>query len=228
MLITCEHGGNTIPVRYAPLFHGTQKLLKSHRGHDIGALNLARYLARHLRAPLHYSTVSRLLVDLNRSPHHRQLFSSQTRVLDPASRTAVLARYYSPYRGAVEKRIVQMIARGRSVVHVSAHSFTPVFDSKTRMADIGLLYDPARRGERLFCTRFQDALSDFAPTLRVRRNYPYKGTADGFTTYLRKIFSGTHYAGIELEVNQRFFLDAKPAWGGIRLNILRALTTIFG
>ncbi|TND04954.1 MAG: N-formylglutamate amidohydrolase [Gammaproteobacteria bacterium] len=140
----------------------------------------------------------------------------------------MLARYYSPYRGAVEKRIVQMIARGRSVVHVSAHSFTPVFDSKTRMADIGLLYDPARRGERLFCTRFQDALSDFAPTLRVRRNYPYKGTADGFTTYLRKIFSGTHYAGIELEVNQRFFLDAKPAWGGIRLNILRALTTIFG
>jgi hypothetical protein len=36
----------------------------------------------------------------------------------------------------------------------------------------------------------------------VRRNYPYRGTADGFTTYLRRQFSARKYLGIELEVNQ--------------------------
>ncbi len=39
--------------------------------------------------------------------------------------------------------------------------------------------------------------------LKIRRNYPYLGKADGFTTYLRRRFLPCDYAGIELEVNQR-------------------------
>ena len=44
-LVTCEHGGNDIPPRYAPLFRGRRALLASHRGYDPGALVTARALA---------------------------------------------------------------------------------------------------------------------------------------------------------------------------------------
>jgi hypothetical protein len=39
--------------------------------------------------------------------------------------------------------------------------------------------------------------------LRVRRNYPYLGTADGLVSFLRKEFSSELYIGIEIELNQK-------------------------
>ncbi len=78
-LITCEHGGNRIPTAYRRLFRGQKALLGSHRGYDPGALVMAKALARALNAPLVSSAVSRLLVDLNRSIGHPQLFSAATR-----------------------------------------------------------------------------------------------------------------------------------------------------
>src|SRR5258708_4265355 len=78
-LITCEHGGNRIPAPYRALFRGSRALLDTHRGYDAGALVMARELARAFKAPLVSSTVSRLLVDLNRSVGHPQLFSPATR-----------------------------------------------------------------------------------------------------------------------------------------------------
>ena len=38
--------------------------------------------------------------------------------------------------------------------------------------------------------------------MKVRFNYPYKGTSDGLTTTLRKKF-GPRYVGIEIEINQK-------------------------
>ena len=78
-IITCEHGGNRIPAAYRSLFRGQRALLDSHRGHDPGSLVMATALADTFRAPLVASTTSRLLVDLNRSIGHRQLFSEATR-----------------------------------------------------------------------------------------------------------------------------------------------------
>ncbi len=78
LVITCEHGRNRIPV-YRDLFHGHQGLLESHRGYDSGALVMGRALAAAFAAPLVASTVSRLLVDLNRSVGHTRLHSEATR-----------------------------------------------------------------------------------------------------------------------------------------------------
>ena len=73
LVITCEHGGNRIPVPYRDLFRGQQRQLASHRGYDPGALVMGRALAAAFAAPLVVSTVSRLLVDLNRSVGHPRL-----------------------------------------------------------------------------------------------------------------------------------------------------------
>jgi len=79
-----------------------------------------------------------------------------------------------------------------------------------REVDVGLLYDPARAAERKFCDGWARDLKRAAPELRVRKNRPYRGAADGFTTYLRRKL-GPRYLGIELEVSQRFFgKDGSP------------------
>lgn len=162
---------------------------------------VARRLASEFEAPLFFSKTSRLLVELNRSPGHPRLFSEYTCDLDDDDKARIVAQYYEPYRSDVETAIGKAAARGR-VLHLSSHSFTPVMDGVTRHTDVGLLYDPQRPLERQFCDELVPALRLGEEGLRVRRNYPYKGTSDGLTTYLRRQFSATRYAGIELEMNQ--------------------------
>src|SRR5689334_17093692 len=84
ILITCEHGGNRIPPKYRALFRNARALLDSHRGYDAGALAMARDLAAALQAPLISSTVSRLLVDLNRSVGHPRSHHEAIRAIAPA------------------------------------------------------------------------------------------------------------------------------------------------
>jgi len=203
VVVTCEHGGNRIPAAYQPLFADCGALLATHRGYDAGALHMARTLASAFDAPLITSTVSRLLVDLNRSIGHRTLHSDATRHLPHAARERILAQYYRPYRQQVEARVAGAIAAGMRVVHISSHSFTPVLDGIVRKADVGLLYDPARAGELALCESWSAALGRRIAPLRVRRNYPYHGWNDGLTSHLRRRFAPTRYVGIELEINQK-------------------------
>jgi predicted N-formylglutamate amidohydrolase len=191
-------------------------LLDSHRGYDPGALVMARALARAFRAPLVSSTVSRLLIDLNRSIGHAQLFSPATRGAPAKVRAKLVEQHYRPYREQVERLVRQSLLRGRRVIHVSSHSFTPQLDGKLRCADVGLLYHPGRRGEVELCARWKASLASCAPQLRVRRNYPYAGKGDGLTSHLRRRFPPSKYVGIELEVNQRIVLAAARRWAALR------------
>ena len=50
--------------------------MHSHRGYDKGALKLGQELADMLQAAFFAATVSRLLIDLNRSIGHPKLYSS--------------------------------------------------------------------------------------------------------------------------------------------------------
>lgn len=223
ILITCEHGGNRVPSRYKPLFHRRRSLLSSHRGWDPGSLPLARTLSRHLGAPLVASTTTRLLVDLNRSPGHPRLFSEITRDLPAEERRWIMEHYYVPYRSAVEARIAEVLDSGHRVWHISTHSFTHILGDEERLADVGLLYDSSRQRERDLCLAWQSALESLEPRLQVRRNYPYRGAADGFTTYLRRRFPEDRYAGIELEVNQRRALLGGRRWALLRRHLADSL-----
>lgn len=200
LLLTCEHGGHRVPRRWAPLFAEHVHLLASHRGWDPGTLRLGRTLARRLNCPLIASTTTRLLVELNRSPHHRDLFSFITRPLPAEERQHILAAHYQPHRQQVEQCIAAAQRAGRRVVHVGLHSFTPVFDGIERQVEIGLLYDPRRHAERAVVS----AMLPWLETWQVRRNQPYRGAADGLTTWLRRRFGDADYAGLELELNQKF------------------------
>jgi predicted N-formylglutamate amidohydrolase len=201
-VLSCEHGGNSIPPEYAHFFAGgrARRALDSHRGHDIGALHIARELARRFGVPLISSEVSRLLVDLNRSVGHPGHFSQFVSSLGESERQALLSKYYFPHRQQVEQEVARRLRHG--VLHVAVHSFTPRLGGEVRRADIGLLYDPASAGERQLCERWKRTLNQVAPELLVRRNYPYLGKADGLATHFRRKFGHAAYLGVELETNQ--------------------------
>jgi predicted N-formylglutamate amidohydrolase len=222
-MVTCEHGGNRIPARYRPLFAAHMAALSTHRGFDPGALEFAHDLAKATGAFLLTSTTSRLLVELNRSVHNRKLFSEFTRALSPEEKQAILRKHYFPYHDKAEAFVRQSIAQGKRVLHLSSHSFTPELDGEIRNAGLGLLYDPQRAAEAEFCRAWKQGLHAMAPQLKVRCNYPYRGASDGLATWLRKLFPGEMYAGIEIEMCQTHVLAGKAHWKTFRRVLIDAL-----
>ncbi len=231
LVLSCEHGGARVPARYAAALRGARAALATHRGQDAGALVLARELARDFDAPLFACTTTRLLVDPNRSLGNPALFSAWTRLLPPEEREAIVARWWRPHRVAVEGAVVELLgagrsprgARSRTVLHVSVHSFTPRFRGRPRPIDVALLYDPAREREAAFARVWLGALRARRADLRLRRNSPYRGDADGLTTHLRRRFDERSYLGLELEVSQRFPRGAADAWRALRADVRASL-----
>jgi predicted N-formylglutamate amidohydrolase len=185
------------------LFAGAADVLATHRGLDLGAADVARAFGRRLGVKAFTAMVTRLVVDLNRSPRNRTVFSQYTRSLPAEQREAVMTKYYWPYRNAVEGAVARAAAAGERVLHVSAHSFTPVLRGEVRNCDVGFLYDPRQRDEVRFVEAWYAALAAAAPVLVLRRNYPYSGVSDALVTHLRRRYGARGYTGIELEVNQK-------------------------
>lgn len=221
--LSCEHGGNLVPGEWAGLFAGKERLLHSHRGWDPGALELAGTLASSLRAPLCFALVSRLVMDLNRSIDNPGLWSSLTASLPEHDRRRILRSLYAPYRRHIERSIRRLVRAQRPVVHVSVHTFTPVLRGRTRTVDIGILFDPSRSFEASIAAEWRRGMRRHLPRLRVRFNQPYRGTDDGLTTHLRTLWPDTHYAGIELEVSQKFARRRGRGWDAIKAGVAQSL-----
>ncbi len=202
LIVTCEHASCRIPAAFAEAFADASDVLRSHRGWDPGALELAKYVSRKMNAPLWATRWTRLLVEVNRSLKHPKLFSEFTKKLPAPVRQTIIDRYYQPHRDAVTEWIHSQIDSGCAVYHIGVHSFTPVLNGQQRRCHVGLLYDPRRHGERKLCARWQKQLQSHAEQWTIRLNYPYRGTSDGFTRDLRREFAAADYCGIELEVNQ--------------------------
>lgn len=231
LIVSCEHAGNRIPARYQAFFQGREELLRSHRGWDPGALPLARAVAETLGIPLHASSVSRLLVELNRSPHHPALFSELSRRIPQPERERILARYYRPHREGVLRAVSDGVAEGKRVLHLAVHTFTPVLNGVVRRVEMGILYDPARDAERAFARGWREALEALVPEgetgIRIRFNQPYRGRSDSLPTWLRRRFSPDAYLGVEMEVNQGLIGKGGRPWAVLRSAILRTLAEAF-
>jgi predicted N-formylglutamate amidohydrolase len=142
-----------------------------------------------------------LLIEANRSPDNPQLFSEYTTSLPSETKEKLIEDIYKPYRGQVQKVIEKM---SKPVLHLSIHSFTPFWHGQERKVDIGILFDPSQDLEVAFGQRLKDNLHGNLPELEIRFNEPYKGTDDGFTTWLKTKYNKNEYTGIEIEVNQKF------------------------
>lgn len=202
LVLTCEHGGNNIPEAYKIYFKNSKSILDTHLGLDIGAFDVFKTLKPIADYATHSKT-SRLLIELNRSLHHPNLFSKFTKSISKAEKDILITTHYLDYRITTENIIKNYISDNETVFHVSIHSFTPNLYGIERHCDVGLLYDSCLTEEKKTAKLFKETLKSVNPTLNVRFNYPYLGKADGFTTHLRKKFKD-NYIGIELEINQKF------------------------
>lgn len=209
VLITCEHAGRKVPPPYRSLFKHAGDALRSHRGSDHGAFDIALQMATQLSAPILFTTTTRLLIDTNRSLDHPQLFSALTCHLRDEERCRVIAQHYTPHRTSVQTLIAAAINSQHRVLHVAVHSFTDVLDGAIRELDLGLLFDPDRASEASLCHSWSSALCTQASAFRHRLNEPYQGVDDGLTSALRLEFSAHAYAGIEVEVRQGMIARAR-------------------
>lgn len=222
LILTCEHASNKLPASFKRAVPA--RVLKTHRAYDIGAVQVFRKLVKFAK-PEFYSEgkFSRLFIDLNRTITNKSAFSEYYDALETLDKAAAkkakesATKYWTEYRTAIEKFVESALKPGSpnlskqaakaapSVVHLGIHSFTPELNGKVRNADIGILYDPTRPQERAYANVIKAEIKRLYPAMKVRFNYPYKGTTDGLTTTLRKKF-GARYVGIEIEINQKFFL----------------------
>ena len=216
LILTCEHASNRLPAAFKKAVPA--EILKTHRAYDIGAYTVFRKLVRFAKPEFSCEgKFSRLFVDLNRTITNKSAFSDYLRELEtrtPATAAKIkesATNYWTEYRAAIEKFVdsalkpkTRAAKSAPTIVHLSIHSFTPVLNGKVRNTDIGILYDPTRPQERAYANVIKDEIKRLSPAMKVRFNYPYKGTSDGLTTTLRKKF-GPRYVGIEIEINQKFF-----------------------
>jgi predicted N-formylglutamate amidohydrolase len=220
VILSCEHAGNKVPENLRYLFRSEPNVLETHRGWDIGAWKLAQFLSTSLNAPLLGCHTTRLLIEANRSPTSAELFSPFSSVLQDAEKEKLVRDFYLPYRNQIQNLVEQVT---KPVLHLSIHSFTPVWNGVERAVDIGILFDPERPSESNFSHRLKRGLEKALPHLITKCNEPYKGTDDGVTTWLRNILPDSAYAGIEIEVNQKFALSLNTIQREIAQSIQSAL-----
>ena len=207
VLISCEAGGEFVPdltCLQGPTWRPPEfpKWISG----DRPARYAARRLAHRLSAPLIENPMSLALVDVSRSSTHRSLYSSLTRRWPEFAKRWLLDEIHTPYRQRIRSQISQQLMRSGYLIHISIRSFDPRAEGKMRRADAGLLYDPARQDEVDLCLDWIDEMYDELPMLRVRRNYPRRGTTDSMTKRMRREFREHDYVGVELQLNR--------AWAG--------------
>lgn len=149
-LVLCDHASNRVPPELGNLGLGAYELGR-HIAWDIGARDVARRLARHLRAPMIEHGVSRLVIDANRPADHRSLIPDISdgiavpgnRSLTARERQRRLELYHQPYHRRIDRHLQQMSAISMVPTLVSVHSFTPCLGSvgEPRPWPVGVLWD---------------------------------------------------------------------------------------
>tara|TARA_R110002049_G_scaffold309268_1_gene519585 strand:- start:116201 stop:117196 length:996 start_codon:yes stop_codon:yes gene_type:complete len=178
---------------------------------DTAASEIAADLAKRLRAPLVENPYSHQLIDTTRSQKHRLLFPVGTRGWPDDLKQRLIDEVHQPYRKSLRETIQNMLRTHPYVVHFSIRTFEWIRNGKPRRADVGLLYDPGSNNEVDFCLDWIDEMYESAPMLKVRRNYPRRGSTESVTKSMRAEFAGQNYLGIEVLLNR--------AWAGRQLRI---------
>jgi predicted N-formylglutamate amidohydrolase len=211
ILVICDHASAGVPQALADL--GLDAVERArHIAYDIGALAVARHLARWFDAPLVASGFSRLVIDCNRLPSKPDAIpqvSDGTTIpgnqsLDAAQRAARVAECFTPYHVTIEA----CIARAPTPPAIlSIHSFTPVFAGFQRPWQIGVLWNEDGR----LALPLLPALA--GKGVCVGDNQPYSGR-DGRDYTLPAHAESRNLPHVEIEIRQDLVHEAagQEAW----------------
>jgi predicted N-formylglutamate amidohydrolase len=220
ILITCEHAGNQVPVRYQSVFENND-VLNSPLAWDPGALDMAVGLSTALDVPCFVHQTTRLLVEVNCSVGNPMIFSEFSKPLGDEDKQLLLNKYYFPYRLRVENAIAKA---NKPVLHLSVHSFAPDINGGGQFAQIEIHIDAQRAFEKQISKKLINSFNEIPNPYRIQVNELHHKADDRFVAYLRTYFADEEYAGIEIYVNQD--LADTPEIENIVAAIQRALLVI--
>lgn len=225
-VVSCEHASDRFPASCEEILKKIIGRYETHRIFDPGAKPISEEIASRLDCPLFSGEVTRLAIDLNRSLGNPGQFSDEIFASDERIKADLIAKVFLPFRSQTLSAVERALQDNKTVVHLSVHSFTKVYQGKRREVDLGILFDNARPQEALLGKRWTKALAAVLPEYKVRANEPYEGADDGHVTALRRLFPGDRYLGIEIELSQELELESdSESWGRILCkSLLRALT----
>ena len=181
VIILCDHASNYIPPKYKNLGLKNNQIQK-HIGWDIGAANVAKKISKSLDATLIMTGYSSLLIDCNRPFGVPEAFikkSENTIIpgnfnLTKKEKTYRAEKYCIPYRNKIENIIKSRMKKKIIPIIISIHSFTPVYNGKSRPWHLGLLF---RKEKRLFSLLIKELQKD--KSIKTGINQPYKCNLKG-------------------------------------------------
>lgn len=149
-LLLCEHASNRIPRALGDLgvSHAERQ---RHIAWDIGVSALSQHLSATLDAPLFMTNYSRLVIDCNRPLHVPSAIpeiSETTPIpgnigIGAAERRQRIETLFQPFAGAVARRLDLRQAQNLPTGVVGVHSFTPIYQGRSRPWHAGVLYGEA-------------------------------------------------------------------------------------
>jgi predicted N-formylglutamate amidohydrolase len=215
VLFLCDHASNAMP-RALDRLGLEDAVLRLHVAWDIGAAEVARRLAARFDAPLVLTGYSRLVIDCNRRPGHRDSIPSESdgiaipgnRSLDAATIERRRAACFEPYHDAIERQLAVFAARGVVPAVLSIHSFTPVFGGAARPWHVGVLWN---RDPRIPLKLKAALAAD--PRLVVGDNEPYDARDDhGYSTKRHGEETGLPHVLIEIRQDLIDTRHGAEAW----------------
>ncbi|CAD8088320.1 unnamed protein product [Paramecium sonneborni] len=142
LIFTCDHATNVLPQGFVWSEDDLRNFANTHWAIDIGALNLAKYLANQTQSTLVHSKYSRLYCDVNRQIQSESLFretgdNMQIELNKNLSLEEqwIRIQYHSNYHFQVRQTIHTI----KPQFIYSIHSFTPQYEGKKRDVEIGIL-----------------------------------------------------------------------------------------
>jgi len=225
-VLVCDHASNRIPSPYGDLGLCAVDRLR-HIAWDPGALPVSLQLVDLLDAPLIHSTVSRLVIDCNRTYDAPDLIPTVSEateipgneVVGEADRASRIAKFHTPFHEAIAAVLDRRALAGKESILVAMHSFTPVYKGVERPWPIGLIHGV----DTAYTRRVFEGLQASDPELHVGWNEPY-AALNGVTYTLEHHGDGRGLASTMIEIRHDEILEPEGIahWASLLARCLEA------
>lgn len=225
IIVVCDHAGNRIPRSLNNL--GLDEFsMRRHIAWDIGAGDVARFLAPGLGAPAVLANYSRLVVDCNRKLDDATAFRALSdgdevpgnHLLTATEKRRRAEAIYWPYHQAIASQVDRLCREDFAPALLSIHSFTPFFDNSHRPWEIGVLWDNDPR----IAVPLMENLRDKG--WNVGDNEPYSGRhPHDFTVDYHGEKRGLPHASIEIRQDLLRDATARRQWAATLADCLKPI-----
>jgi predicted N-formylglutamate amidohydrolase len=226
-LVICDHSSNLVPRSLKGL--GIRKPeLNRHIGWDIGTENIGRRISKILDMPAVLAGYSRLVIDLNRDPDHRECIireSDHTQIpanagLSRAARERRLKELYWPYHKQLGKQVDRLVKKGPPPLLLAVHSYTPEMGGVRRHWHIAVLWNKQEKLAKKLIAEIRKN----NPGILVGENEPYSLKNERFkgsTIWRHAEERGLPYVFVEFRQDLVDTQEKAAQWTDLFLHALR-------